>query len=341
MNTTSLRKMDKQDLEGGRFFESSELEDAKRKDHMAYVLPLLVFTWYSSAIVSITTTKELMNRVPLPFLLCTTQFLIASASSLVYLLFTRQYKAVPPEVQAVVMQIATSYTFGFVSTNIAFSIVSAASVETVKSSEPLTTVLLGILLLGETYSRTTYLSLLPICGGVALSCYNNESLDVLGVCMVLASNLCFSARAVYTKMLAGALGTKNFDEVNLFFAISLRGLGFLVPIALFFEGGQVVQFFQSSQGVTGRDGVVTDFHTLLSIFLLNGLVFSCYNLMSYVVLKRTQLVTHSVLNVFRRVFIIAFTSLYFHVPPSALASAGIATAILGVLLFGYSRAKLS
>jgi hypothetical protein len=128
--TTNLRKMDKSehssnsiDPFSGRV-ESSVIEDST-KGHIApaaYVLPLLIFTWYSSAIVSITTTKELMNRVPFPFLLCTSQFLIATASSLVYLLCSRQYKAVPAEVSGTVLQIATSYTFGFVTTNIAFSI---------------------------------------------------------------------------------------------------------------------------------------------------------------------------------------------------------------------------
>jgi hypothetical protein len=67
--------------------------------------------------------------------------------------------------------------------------------------------------------------------------------------MVLASNLCFSARAVYTKLMSSALTISkcHFDETNLFFAISLRGLLFLVPITAFFEGQHVLKAFYNSR----------------------------------------------------------------------------------------------
>lgn len=62
-------------------------------------------------------------------------------------------------------------------------------------------------------------------------------------------------------------------------------------------------------------------------------MFAMYNLASYAVLKRTELVTHAVLNVFRRVFIIVFTSLYFRVELTMLSDVGVGVATLGVLLF--------
>jgi len=390
----------------GRISDGDVKKEAPQPSSSTCMLLIFVSIWYGSAIIAITATKEIMNRIQFPFLLCVVQFTVASASSYIYLKYSNQYKSVPSELAMVVSKVATSYTFGFVTTNVSFSLASAAAVETVKAAEPLSTVLLGLLLLGESYSAPTYLSLLPICGGVALSCYNNQAtLSFLGFCIIVASNICFSARAVFTKSLnsikqqqqqqqqqgsvaslslsstgsAGAVTTctdsistvavamgaitspavaghvgsgsssassssasiHSFDEVNLFHAISLRGLCFLVPIALIMEGRSILNTvndcYEHNFMVVGRNGVATGVSMLLCLFLLNGLLFSSYNLMSYVVLRRTSLVTHSVLNVFRRVFIIFFTSIYFALPPSLLSSVGIVTATMGVLSFGYFR----
>ena len=83
---------------------------------------LLVVVWYFCAVVTITTTKEVMNRVRLPYLLCLSQFAFASVLSFGFLQYTEKLKAIPPAVQGVIVQIAASYTLGFILTNIAFSL---------------------------------------------------------------------------------------------------------------------------------------------------------------------------------------------------------------------------
>jgi len=83
---------------------------------------LLVAAWYFCAVVTITTTKEVMNRVRLPYLLCLSQFAFASVLSFGFLQYTEKLKAIPTAVQGVIVQIAASYTLGFILTNIAFSL---------------------------------------------------------------------------------------------------------------------------------------------------------------------------------------------------------------------------
>ena len=78
---------------------------------------------------------------------------------------------------------------------------------------------------------------------------------------------------------------------------------------------------------------------LILILLVNGIFYSIYNLMSFLVLSRTDLVTHAVFNVFRRVVIIIFTSYYFSLTLSLFNMLGIAVAVFGVLLFCYARSK--
>lgn len=85
-------------------------------------LIVLVVVWYLCAVVTITTTKEVMNRVRLPFLLCLSQFVFASLLSYAYLRWTKKLRAVPANAKSVVLQISLSYTLGFIFTNIAFSL---------------------------------------------------------------------------------------------------------------------------------------------------------------------------------------------------------------------------
>eukprot|EP01035_Chromulina_nebulosa_P032989 gene32989-44136_t len=105
----------------------------------------LVIIWYSSALISVTSSKQIMNRCSKPMI---------------------------QQVQSILLQISASYTFGFVLTNCAFSIVSTSFAETVKSAEPISTTLIGLLFFKERNATLTYLTLLPICFGVGISCFH-------------------------------------------------------------------------------------------------------------------------------------------------------------------------
>jgi uncharacterized membrane protein len=152
------------------------------------------------------------------------------------------------------------------------------------------------------------------------------------------SNLGFSSRAVLTKRLNTA-HPDAIDDINLFFKISLYGLVLLIPITLLFEGTAIAEILK--QSVYEKSASSTDFNLFLFLFLLllNGCLFATYNLTSYVVLRKTDLITHSVLNAFRRVFIIIFTTIYFNSSLSIMNLFGIFLAITGVVLFGYFRSN--
>lgn len=214
--------------------------------------------------------------------------------------------------------------------------------ETVKAAEPLSTVVIGLLFMNEAYNAQTYIALMPICLGVAMACYNNDSFNAMGFLLAMGSNFCFSARAVYTKMLNSS-HPNALSDIGLFNAISVAGLMFLFPVALMMEGSTLWNMLSAhspdaptrmpSSSTSGGSGAVV----LLLLAALNGAMFAGYNLTSYVVLRRTELVTHSVLNVFRRVFIIVFTTVYFGAKLTMLSVSGILLATVGVLLFGVAR----
>lgn len=82
---------------------------------------ILVLLWYSFAIVAITSSKKIMIHTPLPFLLCCSQFAIAAVLTRLYLHFNQSLKTIQASFNSLVRQISVSYTFGFIFTNIAFS----------------------------------------------------------------------------------------------------------------------------------------------------------------------------------------------------------------------------
>ena len=79
-----------------------------------------------------------------------------------------------------------------------------------------------------------FLSLLPIVAGVGVSSLSDTSFNMLGFCMAMGSNLCFSARSICAKLLRSSLG-KSMDNANLFVHVNAYGIIILLPLVLYFE----------------------------------------------------------------------------------------------------------
>lgn len=93
----------------------------KRSQSNMIILIMLVTVWYLTAVIAITTSKEVMNRAKFPFLLCTIQFLFATLIAYFFLYLTKAAKPIPPSITSILYQISFTYTLGFVFTNSAFS----------------------------------------------------------------------------------------------------------------------------------------------------------------------------------------------------------------------------
>lgn len=104
------------------YFDNELGYHRRKKIQNSFIVTLLVITWYVSAVVAVTTSKEIMNNIKFPFFLCTTQFTFASILSAAYLKLSGSFVPLQTSINSLVIQISVGYTFGFVLTNIAFSI---------------------------------------------------------------------------------------------------------------------------------------------------------------------------------------------------------------------------
>eukprot|EP01031_Cornospumella_fuschlensis_P036869 gene36869-44730_t len=113
-------RVEDDDLQQLGYYSAQTVQN--RRVRNVAVVGLLVCLWYSTAVVTITTTKVIMNRIKFPFLLSTVQFIFAGSLSGSYLYLSKSYTPVPSNLTSIVFQISASYTFGFILTNSAFSI---------------------------------------------------------------------------------------------------------------------------------------------------------------------------------------------------------------------------
>ena len=306
----------------------------KRGDNNLTLIPLLVFVWYTAASLSISSSKIILSAFSFPFTLCTCQFLLGGiiAASVRHCQSSHQHtpdKKQPEPPFLWIVLISFSYTLGFVFTNIAFSLVHVSFAETIKAAEPISSVLIGFLILNENNNWQTYASLIPICAGISISCKGEHKFQWLGFFFALLSNFCFSYRAVLSKHLFKVY-SYQLDEITLFVYISFIGLTLLIPLWIYLESMQVVQLFMMQSKIGWF---------VLPLYCFNGLAYATYNLMSILVLSRTDLVTHAVLNAFRRVFIIVTTSIYFQTRLSNLNIIGVFIAIAGVVCFAIAKSR--
>jgi solute carrier family 35 protein E1 len=311
---------------------------------MDTVQGLCIVLWYGASVFAISTSKLAMQQQRVPLTLCAAQFCVAAFGSRIVLLIrgVRGEQLVLNNDLWRVLKIAVAYTSGFLFTNLAFSIASAPFVETVKASEPITTVILAILLLGERERAMTYGALVPIVVGVAAATSSDSSFSATAMAAVLASNFCFSARSVFAKQLKREAphAPSSTDPVVLFYHISRLGLVLLVPLAGAVEGlGLVRAATWTHDDAFGSRLTTLDLQRFIATLVLNGVCYTVYNQMSFCVLNRvTTTSTHAVLNVFRRVVVILATSAYFAKPLARSTIQGVAVAVVGFLAFTWSKA---
>ena len=188
-----------------------------------------------------------------------------------------------------------------------------------KAGEPIATVLLTTLFLpGEKVTLSVFLSLLPIVCGVGISSMSDTSFNLLGFCMAMGSNICFSARSICAKLLRSTLG-KQMDNANLFVHINMYCTLALLPIVLAFEGPLLLH-------------VMMDFGRPAKLFLMNGVFYYLNNQMNFLVLEKVDAVTHGLINCGRRVANISFAIMWFGTPVTLYNGAGICLALSGASL---------
>ncbi|KAK5828927.1 triose-phosphate transporter family-domain-containing protein [Linnemannia elongata] len=304
-------------------------------------LPLICLSWYMSSAVTNNIGKQIMNQFRYPVTLTFVQFWFVSIFCYMAAAGFSMTRIRPPT-RGIIEMTAPLVGFqvvGHVFSSVAISRVPLSVVHTVKALTPLFTVLFYRVVLGTTYSKATYLSLVPLTAGVMLACRMSlEFNNLVGLTSALLSTLVFVMQNVFTKkILSGNKGKQahqKLDKINILFYSATMAAICMIPMWLYTEGWHLM-FSEDPLGhESGSTGTWTGISWLL---FLNGVSHFFQNFLAFSVLALTSPVTYSIASLIKRIVVIVASIIYFHQTLGLTQWTGVCMTFWG--LWMYNSAK--
>ena len=215
---------------------------------------------------------------------------------------------------------------GNLATNAAYATISSSSTQVIKSFEPIFIFTLMRCFYKEEEENLTYIALSSVTLmslGASLFVVGDSSLNVWGVGAAVVSNIAFAVRNIFLKKLY-TLRENSFQKYTI---ISFYGGIFILPLVLLMLGNKVV-FLKTLPGATLRTeyAVSSFFHFV-------------YNLASISVLQSVGPLSHSLLNLSKRVIVILANIIFFSIPFSLIVAFGFLVFLLGLVMYHLKSSK--
>ncbi|KAF9903002.1 suppressor of loss of ypt1 [Linnemannia zychae] len=344
--------------------DPSSLRGMAMKMYKAFKLPGLCLLWYLSSAVTNNIGKQIMNQFRYPVTLTFIQFVFVSFFC--FLLGTGfRMTTIRRPTMGIIQMTAPLVGFqvvGHVFSSVAISRIPLSVVHTIKALSPLFTVVFYRVILGTTYSKDVYVSLVPLTAGVMLACkLSLEFNNLVGLVCALASMLVFVTQNVFTKKILfsnkakqaqlgnkegtkqddsddiGSSNAQKLDKINILFYSSTMAAICMIPIWLYAEGLGLM--FPDESGVYhhASGGHATGFWGVSWLLFLNGVSHFFQNIFAFSVLALTSPVTYSIASLIKRIIVIVASIVYFHQTLGATQWTGVCLTFWG--LWMYNSAK--
>ena len=203
---------------------------------------------------------------------------------------------------------------GNLTTNAAYALITSSSVQVVKACEPLFTFMLTVLLY-RNYAAlgvSTLLSVAIIVVGAGSFLMGDARFNIWGLIVGMISNTAFPMRNIYLKKLSEVWDS----SLQKYAVISILSTFFLLPVVL-------VKVFINQKIVTVR----------ISESLISGVFHCTYNLASIKVLENFSPVSHAILNISKRFFVVSVNIMYFRIPISWNMLISLAVLLIGCYFY--------
>ena len=298
-----------------------------RCKHM--ITGFLIVLWYAASIVANQTSKNVLSNGMLTTATLTlSQCVISVCSGLVVCVASctswRTYVINSRQQFADTVKLATVFIFGFFTLNASFASMHVSLVMVLRATEVLSTLLLGRIMFGmECPKRAKLASILVIVVGCITSVVGPHAPTFVGFLLVVASNACFSLRALYAKRITSKHGTQ---ALPLFW--QLCAIGSIMQAVVLPVSTKVL----TPTNFPARSSELAPYMQWMTV-LLNGVSFYAYMQLSFVVLGRISAVSHSVTNSMRRPATILAALLYQPLELTPLNVFGIVVACASSLVY--------
>ena len=203
---------------------------------------------------------------------------------------------------------------GNLATNAAYALVSSSMTQVVKACEPLFTFAFSMLLYKnyENLNLSTLLSIIFMIVGATGFVVWDSTFNVWGLVAAICSNIAFPLRNIYLKKLSDSWE----NPLQKYAVISIYGVLILLPIlSVKFAISQALSIVRLKESA-----ISSAFHFI-------------YNLASITVLQSFSPLTHAILNLAKRVFVIVANIMFFHTPLSWKMLVGLLALFAGLFLY--------
>ncbi|KAJ5763163.1 hypothetical protein N7533_001844 [Penicillium manginii] len=336
---------------------AQELAEALRAP-VSYRLVTLCVIWYFTSALTNTSSKSILNALPMPITLTIIQFAFVSIWCLLLVwlssVFPKLRQSIPVlkhgirypsrEVISTALPLAVFQLLGHILSSMATAKIPVSLVHTIKGLSPLFTVFAYRVVFRIRYARATYLSLIPLTAGVMLACSTGSSTNFFGIICAFGAAIIFVSQNIFSKKLFNEAeraendpqnpARRKLDKLNLLCYCS--GLAFFLTLPIWFvsEGYPLVSDFIKDGAIdlSEKKGSL-DHGALMIEFVFNGVSHFAQNILAFVLLSMVSPVSYSVASLVKRVFVIVVAVIWFGNSTTPIQAVGIGLTFLGLYLY--------
>jgi len=221
-----------------------------------------------------------------------------------------------------IIPLAIIFCVNIILGNISLNFVPISFMQTIKSSVPAFTVLILSQVMHQQFSFETYISLVPVVGGIGLASYTELSFDMLGFIAALTASVVTALQSIISGIL---LGGKKMDPVTLIYYMAPLSALMILPFAFVFEYEELLVWPYMGTSLAAM------------ILSLSGIVAFALNCSTFLAIKNSSPLTFTVAGNFKVVLSITISVLIFKNPVTILNGVGCGIAIIGVMWYNKLR----
>jgi solute carrier family 35 protein E1 len=257
------------------------------------------------------------------------------------------------EVFGYMKSVAFFQTLTHISGVIALGSGAVSFTQVVKASEPVFTAVISAVFLKQYLAWQVYVSLLPICIGVAIASTTELSFSWYCLLAGIIANVFSAARGVFgkTQMCGETSCLEQLSPENYYAILTILSFSMLIPATFLVESNQIsimlksaFSYFKNNIVSTGisqlsmSENIVSKFNFEGVLYtLFSGLLFYLYNEVSFRTLNKVHPVTHAISNTVKRVVIILSSVIVFNNKMTFNSIAGTVLSMAGVFVYSIAQ----
>lgn len=295
-------------------------------DSTTVTATVAILSWYATNIFTVVLNKYLFQMIHFTFPLTLTaiHMLVSTIGSFAAIKVFRlvPFQSVPRDkLVTSILPLGAVFCVNIILGNISLRWIPVSFMQTVKSLVPAFTVFLQTALLEQYSSKMTYLSLIPVVGGVALASFTEVNFEFVGFMAALIASFTTSIQSVVSsRLLTGAL---KLDSINLLYYMAPISFLLICPAAIINEMELLRAYDFEKYG--------TNF--VLINLLVSGIVAYLLNICVFFAIKSTSPLTFTVFGNLKVVAVICISVLIFENEITWWNGLGCFIAVVGILWY--------